>query len=254
MHTHIHNCCVSAIVVDMEVPTAEAARMLDVSQQRIRALIASGILDARQVAGRWLVDADSIDRQAAIATGSRGGRGLAQHVAWAAADLLDRGLAPWLTPKDRWRLRARLLHELDGVDTARRWLRNRYTQASTWRAGPTAIERLLTTDGVLATGVSAAGPLGLELGTAGSADVYVQAERLDQLVHDHFLIESATGNLTVRTTEQDYSHRTGKRSLEGIQVAPRLLVAADLADDNGARTRKAGHDLFADVLLARTVR
>src|SRR5690606_35616884 len=148
MHTHIHNCCVSAIVVDMEVPTAEAARMLDVSQQRIRALIASGILDARQVAGRWLVDADSIDRQAAIATGSRGGRGLAQHVAWAAADLLDRGLAPWLTPKDRWRLRARLLHELDGVDTARRWLRNRYTQASTWRAGPTAIERLLTTDGV----------------------------------------------------------------------------------------------------------
>jgi len=238
----------------MEVPTAEAARALGVTQARVRALIAAGDLDARRVAGVWLVEGDSIDRQAAIASGSRGGRGLAQRIAWAAGDLLDHGDASWLSPKDRWRLRARLLHELDGVDTARRWLRNRHTQVSTWRAGARAIERLLTVDGVIATGVSAAVPLRLGLGTGGAADIYVHADLLDQLARDHFLIQSAAGNLTVRTTQEDYSHRTGRRTGDGTVVAPRLLVAADLLDDTDARTRQTGLDLLTDVLARRAVR
>jgi excisionase family DNA binding protein len=42
----------------------EAARILGCSDRRIRQLVTDGVLSGKRVAGRWLIDADSVDDRA----------------------------------------------------------------------------------------------------------------------------------------------------------------------------------------------
>jgi len=60
-----HFYCGTAILVCMEIGVGEAASRLEVSQQRIRAMLAHGLLDGRQVAGRWLIDEAALLQPAA---------------------------------------------------------------------------------------------------------------------------------------------------------------------------------------------
>src|SRR3989442_10460708 len=69
------------MVAELELPVAEVAQRLVVNQQRVRAMITAGLLDARKVAGRWLVDRDSLAR---VQNSQRlRGRAFAPANAWA---------------------------------------------------------------------------------------------------------------------------------------------------------------------------
>lgn len=231
----------------MELTTREAAERLGVNQSRVRALVASGGLSARRVGDRWLVDADSVDRQAALTSVRASGRSMSQRIAWAAADLADGGGAAWLAANERSRLRKRLSYAATSTEVVQRWLRHRADSVSRYRVGERDLDALLATDGVVRTGVSAAEAYRLGLGAAGSGDAYVTTGVEQRLVKEYFLIPSRTGNLTLRGVAEDWHSRTA-RQIGGHSVSARLIVGVDLAGDTDVRTRSTGRTLIGTVL------
>jgi excisionase family DNA binding protein len=229
-----------------ELTTREAAERLGVNQSRVRALVASGALTARRAGSQWLVEPDSLDHQKELTQANATGRGMAQHVAWAAADVADGGGAAWLSASDRSRLRRRL-HAAASIDVLRRWLSSRASTVVRYRVGERDLDRLLSADGVIRTGVSVADSYHLGFGTGGTGDAYVTANVADHLVRGFFLIESRNGNLTLRVVE-DNLHLLASRRVDAQRVCPRLIVGVDLADDRETRTRAGGRELLRTVL------
>lgn len=243
---HIHNYIDSAIVVYMAdaITTQQAAKRLGVHSSRVRALIAAGTLTATRVGNRWLVDADSLDRQADLVAAGATGRSFAPRTAWAAAALCD-GLPNGLTAAERHRLQNRLAHTASGSNQTcalvRRWLSRRAQSVHHYRVGERDLVDLVRAGGVMPTGISAADTYDLGLATGGAADAYVSERTCRELVKTHFLIDSARGNLTLRIT--------GTENLDAA-VAPRLITGVDLSEDTDARTRAAGCRLISDALRA----
>ncbi|QDO89572.1 helix-turn-helix domain-containing protein [Ornithinimicrobium ciconiae] len=230
----------------MEITTREAGELLAVTPARVRALIAADTLRARRVGTQWLIDIDSVEQQAALTSAQARGRGMAPRVAWAVGDLVDGGGAQWLSAAERSRLRKRV-KGVTKVEVVQKWLRSRSTRVTRCRIGVSDIEALLAEQGVVRTGVSAASAYGLGLGGGASADAYVTKDFEERLTRDFFLIESRTGNLTLRVVDHDLHLRTG-RCVDAQVVAPRVMVAVDLAADTDARTRSLGRSLLEAVL------
>lgn len=226
------------------ITTQQAAQRLGVHPSRVRALIAAGSLAATRAGNQWLVDADSLDRQADLVAAGATARSFAPRTAWAAAALCD-GLATELTAAERHRLRKRLAGAtVDGRDTCalvRRWLSRRATSVYRYRAGEQDVTALLSAPAVMPTGISTVDTYDLGLATGGAADAYVSESTRRELVETHFLIDSAGGNVTLRVTGVD--------TLSG-EIAPRLIAGVDLADDTDARTRAAGCHLITEALQA----
>jgi excisionase family DNA binding protein len=230
----------------MELTTRTAAERLGVNQSRVRALVASGGLVARRMGSQWLVDADSVDRQAALTTAHASSRAMAARVAWASGDLADGGRAEWLTASERSRLRKRFA-SASRPEIVQRWLADRCDGTVRFRVGTAELAALLAEPDVVRTGISAASAYGCGLGDGGHADVYVARDIASRLVGDYFLVEGKTGNLTLRRMSENF-HLVTARTMNDHRVAPRLVVGVDLADDTDARTRTAGHELLETVL------
>ena len=112
----------------------DAASHLDLSDVRVRQLIHSGALDAERVSGRWVISDDALQAY----------RGGPAHRPWEPAStwgllwlVLGRP-APWLTDKQRERVRRRLA---DGLSLHASALRSRATLI-TLSAHPSALPRL----------------------------------------------------------------------------------------------------------------
>lgn len=230
----------------MELTTREAAAKLGVTQARVRALIAARTLVARRVGNLWLVDADSVDRQAGLTSQGAQGRAMAARVAWAASDLCDGGDAVWLRTDERSRLRARLA-SVTNLDVVRKWLTSRASGSKRYRVSAEDMTQLLSQDGVVGTGVTAVDAYGLGLSTGGAGEAYVTADLAERLVEDYFLIESRAGNLRLRIVEGDLHLRTA-RTIDTHRVSTRLIVGVDLADETDSRTQSAGRRLLQDAL------
>ena len=126
----------------MNLTTAEAAEALGVTPTRVRALVQSARLQAVRVGRRLLIDAGSVEKQR-IASSGRTPRAMSQSIAWAAADLLDGGTAPWITASERSRLRRRLSEQpLDPV-LVRRWLVRRADTTNIYGISQRAWDRLM---------------------------------------------------------------------------------------------------------------
>ena len=237
------------MVVDVtEMTVRQAAEQLGVDVSRVRALVGSGALAGRRVGSQWLVRQDAVERRAELVGAGATSRALSTRTAWAAAELLDGGAAAWLATSERARLRARLAaRAADGWQTYARWLSSRQLATSRYRIADRDVAGMLTADGVVATGASAAAAHALGLGSAGQAEVYVDAATERRLVEDWFLLRSDTGNLLVRTVDGDWHRRTGS-VVDGRAVAARLMVAVDLLDGDDARSRSAGRDLLVRLL------
>lgn len=230
----------------MELTTHEAAGRLNVHPSRVRALIQAGALRARRVGSQWLIDAESLDRQASLIAGRATGRSMSQRIAWATAAVVD-GMADGLVASERYRLRRRLADTDLSVETAQRWLSRRADVIARYRVGERDIADVVGHDDVVATGVSAAADYGLGLGTGGSGDAYVISRVRDRLVRDYSLIPSAKGNFTLRVVDQGW-HLLTAAARESRLVAPRLIVGVDLVEDADERTRSAGRRLISAAL------
>lgn len=227
----------------------EAAALLGVNQQRVRALVAAGGLDARRIGTQWLIDEQSAIRQARLTEAGATGRPMSTRSAWAVADLADGGEAAWLGDSERSRMRSRL-RGVASIETVQRWLGRRSGAAVRYRVGERDLSALVRDGAVVLTGISASDAYGLDLGTGGAGAAYTTRDQATRLVRERYLIESRAGNLTLRLVDHDL-HEAAARRIGDHRVAPRLIVGADLADDTDSRTRATGRSLIETVLDER---
>ncbi len=212
--------------------TADAAAALGLTADRVRQLVASGALDARQVGGRYLVRRDGVE--ARVETGSRPGRGFSPRRAWALV-LLAGGVTPpgvdavtlsklraVLRERDLWSLRSRL-----GARAACRDL----------RAHSSDLARIEAEEGVVLTGARHARDAGLDLVAPDApVEAYVDAATADRLAARYALRPSARPNVRLRVLPP------GVEGWLGGPVAPRLAVALDLAEDRDPRAQAAARE------------
>jgi len=226
----------------MELPVSEVADRLDVSVQRVRAMLRDGELHGRRVAGSWLVD------EAQLLKPRKLGRPMSSRNAWAAILALphagSQGPKPavdltWsqvavlvdaLSQPDKSKLRARL-NRLPGNPDAPRLL-------SSWlaaRAQPVKVsspepDALYADPDLVPSGIS--DPRS-EMSGGRGAEFYAQPGTLQRVLRRHLLIEDPNGQVLLREAPVHLD-----------APVPLLLLAADLADRGGPREIRRAADLI----------
>ena len=230
-------------MVDNQMVVADAAALLGVNVQRVRALLAAGELSGTKVGSVWLVDPVSLAAYRHVRQ-PHGGRALAPITAWAA--LLSRFAAdvgPEVREsfgvKDERRRRLLALADRDLDDW--RWLARRRADVQRYDTRPAYLDRLRGKAGLVRAGLSATTPAEAGLTeTSATFDAYAARSTIERLVDEFKLRPAEDGNVTLRAV-----------ALQGAQLAvvlgaplPDLAVAVDLIEDRDDRTSAAGRSLF----------
>ncbi len=230
-------------MIDNQMVVADAAALLGVNVQRVRALLAAGDLSGTKVGSVWLVDPVSLAAYRHVRQ-PHGGRALAPITAWAA--LLSRFAAD-VSPevreafdvKDERRRRLLVLADRNVDDW--RWLARRRADVQRYDTRPAYLDRLRGKPGLVRAGLSAttAATAGLTEISA-TFDAYAARSTIERLVDEFKLRPAEDGNVTLRAV-----------ALEGAELAvvlgaplPDLAVAVDLIEDRDERTSAAGRALF----------
>jgi excisionase family DNA binding protein len=230
--------------LDDLLTVSEAARLLDVSEPRVYALVDSGALPAFRRGNQYLIHA--VDVEARRAQGVANGRPLDQTSAWAVLWLAlareSGDLGPWgayLSRNTRWRIRQKLA---DGpLSRALLALAPRLRHRGhllRLRAHPSDVPRIAEEPDVVRTGVSAAADVGADIVAPGILEAYVPAARIDDLRAQYLLEESRSPNVLLRTVRDPWPFPPNTR------VAPATAVALDLLDSSDERTQRAGRELL----------
>lgn len=225
------------------VDVEEAARHLRVAPSRVRALIASGGLQADKLGGRWLVEWDSVlarERSQAAA-----GRRLRARNAWALLLLASGDPLPLrFDPHAGWRIRQTL--DRNRLADLRSRLDGRARAHHLWTL-PGELRPLRESEDVARSGSSAAGELGLELLAPDTVDAYVAEGRFVALRSEHGLepASASEANVILRAVPDD------AWLLHGRPIAPRAAVGLDLAAYPDSRSARAGSELLAELDAAR---
>lgn len=208
---------------------AEVASQMKVSPERVRQLIASGALPAVRVGGRWVVGDRGVVRRP-------DGRPWNEAAAWGLLWFASGRPAPWLSVKQRQRVRARIGEGL-AVHVERLAARG---TAKWFRAHPASLIRLGRDTRLVRTGLSAAAEAGADLVVADRVEGYVRSVDGDLLIAEYGL-ESAQvgeGNVQLRLVGDVWPFAIGEL------VAPTLVVALDLVEQPDERTKRAGQLLL----------
>ena len=225
----------------MSMAVAEVARVLGITDRRVRSLIEAGDLRAQKVGGIYVLSERDVD---AFARRYRPKhvRAMSPRIAWATAALAD-GLRPsWLRTDELSRLRARLSSGDAPSGAWRAQLAAAGTRAR-YRAGPVQVEALLDGPHTVRTGTSATNLVGDRLTGERGADVWVASRTVaTELTRGLGLLRSSAGNVTISVPAADVDCI----SSDGENVF-RLVVASDLMREDDPRTRAAGEDLIRQV-------
>lgn len=216
-----------------EVSASEYAKSHDISTRRAQAAAAAGLIDARWIGGRWVID-DAVPHR------HLPGRPLSRRSADALLARLtdDPEWAGGLSPSERGRTLARVDELQQGTKPSERlalWLRAAYPEARGFEA-PTADLPDLRRDARLTPGGSSDDRSGMSDG--GRFEAHVSHADLDALAHEYLLVPSRRPNVLLRVHD-------------GGTLGPLTLGAliADLATSAGPRERAA-----ADRLILRSHR
>lgn len=214
--------------LDDALPAAEAARLLGLSLQRVRALIAEGDLPGRKLAGRWFVDRSAVERRGRDR--KLYGRPYSPANAWGLIALAEGEAAMWLDSSNRSRLR-RLLRENELQDVLPSLVRR--GRRLELRAHPSDLPRIEAEPDLVRTGVSAASEHGLEVIAPGVLEAYIPARRLSQLGRRYRWKPSADANVILHVVDGRWPFAPSQR------IAPRLAAVLDLLDHDDDRSRRA---------------
>jgi hypothetical protein len=112
-----------------------------------------------------------------------------------------------------------------------------------YSAHPGEVAHILADSRLVASGVSAAGAMGLDLVSGREADGYIRDSALDDFVEEHALSPASAGvkNVTLRVVPDP----VWVGFLEGLEHAPEAAVGLDLAEEADPRSRAAGEALLA---------
>jgi hypothetical protein len=212
---------------------SEVARELEISPERVRQLIGTGSLSAVRVGGRWVIDDTAAVRHPE-------GRPWSEAASWGLLWFALGRPAPWLSVKQRQRVRSRLA---EGLSVHAERLSSR--ACSRWfRAHPAALRRVAEDSRLIAGGLSAAPTVGADVVSLDVTEGYVRATEVVALVDEYGLEPSSVGkgNVHLRVVSELWPFNVGER------VVPALVVALDLLEDADARTRRAGQSLLERAL------
>lgn len=207
----------------------KAAAHLGVSERRVRALARSGRVRAQKIGGRWLIDQSAVARRRAL--GRSPGRPVSSETAWAILFRASGAEPSWLPDSARGRLRRRLRVR----SLAREVVRLRLRAEVRYFLGTEAAQDVLRQHPhAVASGVSAANVFGADVRAPSVVDAYVPAGEAQRFADGFALheVEEPRANIILRAT--------AFWPFDGQRVAPRAVVAADLADSLDERTRRAG--------------
>lgn len=212
------------------VSIPEAARALKLSSARVRAMAASGQLEAEKLGDRWLLERSVVERRRRA--GAVPGRRFSPPNAWALLVLASGEEAPHIDASVRSRLRRALA--LEGLELLAPRLGHRAEEAR-FRAHSGEIRHILRDPDLIHSGISGAGrEFGLISGR--EADGYLRADRLRSFVKRHALEPSgADGNVRLRLVAKE-----AWPYLKDRRRAPNAAIALDLAEDADPRSAKAG--------------
>lgn len=205
---------------------AESAYRLQISEQRVRALLQAGRLQGHKVGRTWIVDGDLDPARRRLR-----GRPLRASNAWALLALLADESADWVDPTTLSRLRKRIRspHDLAGAlhDSQPR------SQIFRWRVLPNDVGTLLREYRLVPSGLSA-GHAQLDVVSAGHPlDVYVDEKQL-LAIERRFRPDRAPAQPNVILRVPSHPWILGR-----FNQAPLSVVAADLLDDEDPRVANA---------------
>ncbi|WP_240950936.1 helix-turn-helix domain-containing protein [Bifidobacterium olomucense] len=211
----------------------EAARRLGVSERRVSALRAAGRLESLSVGGGSLITEDSVRRQAQWQGAD--GRPYSPDMAFGALYMLSGLDAPWLGRQQRYRLRG-YLRQMD-AENLTRLARRRATTVEYWCRDSNLgkVETLIRPSA--ATGALAAS---FQLTVTDVVEGYVTADALNDAIRQCRLKQGATP-VRVRLHVTD-----GLPAGEGPM--PLGVCAADLAESNDPRERRAGMETLQQLI------
>jgi hypothetical protein len=227
----------SAIAPLISVP--DAADALGLSPARVRLLAANGGLPAQKIGGRWLVERGGVEKRRS--RGSAGGRPFAPRNAWAVLGLAS-GDEVAVDPVVRSRLRRALA--LEGLGSLALRLERR-AEVHHYSGHPGEIRHILTDERLVASGVSAAQEIGLDLMSGLEADGYVRDLDLSGFIRDHALFSAAAvdANVVLRVVPGD----VWADFLKGRPHASEAAIGLDLAEDADSRSQVAGKKLLGQL-------
>jgi len=217
--------------------TTAAAQRLGVSQRQVQRLIEAGELPATRTAGdAWVVDALALNAMAR--TRPARGRPWSPATAWAALWRLSGLEVDWLDRRTMRRLDDRLA-PIDAEElvhaTRRRAVVHRYRASESFL---TDLDALVIRTGVRAMELSRFG-MDQDL---GRVDGYCTSVAADRLARDFHLIEDPQGSVTLRVVAMPTT------IIEGRDVMPVAVIAADVAESLEIRERSAGLHVLRDLL------
>lgn len=219
-----HTCVVS------EIGVREAATWLAVSPQRVRAMIASGALPARQVSGVWLIDASAPWRVAGLS------RPLTPRMAQALILRLSGEEAVGIPANQRSRLRAyarRLSEHAQPAQLLASWLTRRSKgRRLGYLAHHADLPALAADPRLIPTGVS--DPRS-NIAASGELEAWVCQDDLPGLERDHMLTTSGRPNVHLRVSPAQLP-----------RPVPLGVLLAALADWPGSREQESVRRLLAD--------
>lgn len=214
------------------VPVSDAAHRLGVSEQRVRALISAGAIEAEKVAGSWWIPAQSLARQVAVGRSS-GGRPLSPEGAWALLLTASQEPVEWGSPRMHRRVSV-ALSEL-GLSGSFGKLSNR-AQRHAFAAHPSELGRLLESSELMPSGVSASTAHRLGLQGGDGVEAYVAASAIQRLAAQHGLLHDRESNIILRSVPD------GLWTVLHRPIAPIAAVLTDLAEHADARARRIAHE------------
>lgn len=216
----------------------QAAEALGLSEQRVRALAASGAIDATKIGGRWLVNLDGVERLRSKP--SEPGRPYSPDSAWGYLWLLSGKDPEWLSPWSR----SRLLHRFRSKHPSPSALRGR-AKLHRLYVHPGVASGLASDPRLVLSGASAASARRIDVINRDEVEAYVPRSDLDDLVTEYKLSLGPRHNVILRAVDGRWPFVDGER------IAPEAVIALDLLESDDDRSRRAGRRLL-DELIART--
>jgi hypothetical protein len=219
------------------ISVLDAADALGLSPARVRLLAANGGLPAQKIGGRWLVERGGVEKRRS--RGSAGGRPFAPRNAWAVLGLASGDEVDGVDAVVRSRLRRALA--LEGLGSLALRLERR-AEVHHYSGHPGEISYVLADPRLVASGVSAAQGVGLDVMSGNEADGYVSASNLNGFVEEHalFPVAAVDANVVLRIVPDD----VWAVFLKGRPHASEAVIALDLAEDVDSRSRAAGKNLL----------
>jgi hypothetical protein len=230
------------------ITVSKAAEILDVSERRVRNLLERGALGGDKVAGRWLVEPESVHSYG-YRRSIAGGRYPSARIAWGML-LTDFGRDISSETDEALGLGNDGRRLIRSLAIARpiedwRWLCTNRARTTHFATRDAFVERLATTAGLVAGGLSAAERSGIVSGRRG-IDAYASAEIVSE-VSERFLLtrsSESSSNVTLRVVTLGDA---ADRYVLGRSVMPPAVVAVDLIEQRDERTRRVGLQMLSEL-------